>query len=91
MNENDTKQKSLFYSTSDLYFAAYLRALDIPFEGTQDEVNSNANGKNKVIFVFRVQKKSINRLKRDFFGGNGTVKALKYVQYLKSLKQMCYT
>ena len=76
------------YRTSDIYFAAYLCAIDINLETTEDERNDN--GGKKVVFVFRVPRKDLERLKASFFGGSGTVKCQKYIQHLRSLKSLCF-
>ena len=80
------KEEFQLYRTSDIYFSAYLCALDIQLENTETSSDSN-----KVTFVFKVPTKDIGRLKASFFGGAGTVKALKFVQHLRSLKSMCFT
>ena len=87
MSNDDGESYTLFRS-SDLYFCAYLCAIDIPLEST--EADRNESGGKKVTFVFRVPKKDIERLKASYFGGQGTCKVLKYVQQLRSLKSLCY-
>ena len=81
------KLETMLYRTSDLYFSAYLAAIDIPLVATEPEENG---GKRKVIFVFRIPVKDKERLKTMFFGGRGTVRALDMCQQLKTLKQLCY-
>jgi len=77
------------YATSDIYFAAYLGALDIPLELAEPK-EDRGSGHKKMIFHFKVPSKDIQRLKSSFFGGAGTVKVQKFVQQLRSLKSMCY-
>jgi hypothetical protein len=86
---SDDKEFTL-YRTSDIYFSAYLCALDIPLETTENIASDNASGR-KVVFVFKVPQKDLGRLKASYFGGAGTVKAQKFVQHLRSLKSMCFT
>ena len=86
MNDSDFT----FYKTSDIYFSAYLCALDVPLHTTESEQSNNAMNK-KIIFIFKVPIKDLARLKASYFGGSGTVKALKMVQQLRSLKSMCFT
>lgn len=74
------------YKTSDIYFAAYLCAVDITLKKTEHEDEN----KKKVVFVFDVLKKDLQQHKTNFFGGGGQVKAQKFVQALRSLKSMCY-
>ncbi len=80
----------IFYKTSDIYFSAYLCALDVPLHTTESEKSNNAMNK-KIIFIFKVPVKDLSRLKASYFGGSGTVRALKMVQQLRSLKSMCFT
>ena len=91
-NENGEEQTNevehMLYRTSDIYFASYLCAIDIVLECTENERNDN--GGKKVIFVFKVPRKDLERLKASFFGGSGTVRAQKFVQQLRSLKSMCF-
>jgi len=80
----------IFYKTSDIYFSAYLCALDVQLHTTESEKSNNAMNK-KIIFIFKVPAKDLSRLKASYFGGSGTVHALKMVQQLRSLKSMCFT
>lgn len=76
------------YTTSDIYFAAFMAALDIPLECTENEFSES--GKKKVVFVFRIPKNHREQLKKLFFSGTGTVHALKFVNLIRSFKQMCF-
>ena len=91
-NENDVAHEdanTCIYKTSDLYFSAYLCAIDIPMITTDTETTDT--GSKKIVFVFRVPKKEFDsRIKSAYFGGSGTVKVQKYVQSLRSLKSMCH-
>ena len=82
-----SKPKKL-YRSSDIYFAAYLCSMDFPLIATEDE--RAANGSKKVVFVFEMRDEHIRSAKTQFFGGNGTVKAQKFVSNLRSLKSMCF-
>ena len=77
----------MLYRTSDLYFSSYLCAIDLRLETTEKD---DKDGKRKVIFVFSVPKKDLDRLKAGYFGGSATVKANKLIQAIRSLKSMCY-
>lgn len=77
------------YKTSDIYFSAYLMALDFKLSMTEEE-KDEITGKRKLYFIFELPKIQQARIKADYFGGSGTVKALKYAQAFKSLKSMCY-
>lgn len=88
MNEITEDGKSILYRTSDIYFAAYLCAVDIPMETTEiDKTSSNR----KIVFIFRIpSKKDLERLKAGFFGGSANVQAMKFVQAIRSLKSLCF-
>ena len=77
------------YRTSDIYYAAFLCAIDITLESTEQETTES--GHRKIIFVFRVPIADLHRLKTSFFGGTATVKVQKFVQALRNLKSLCYT
>jgi hypothetical protein len=77
----------ILYRTSDLYFSSYLCALDIPLTATESE---GAGDNHKIIFVFKVSKADLPRLKTSYFGGSGSVKARKFVDSLRSLKSMVH-
>lgn len=88
MTEQQDNDKSILYRTSDIYFAAYLCAVDIPMETT--EVDKNSSNR-KIIFIFRIpSKKDLERLKAGFFGGSANVQAMKFVQAIRSLKSLCF-
>lgn len=80
--------KMRLYRTSDIYFAAYLSSLDVPLATTEAE--SMPDGGRKVVFVFRLPEADLQRLKASYFGGNGTVKARRFVDNIRSLKSMCF-
>jgi hypothetical protein len=77
----------IHYRTSDLYFSAYLCSNEIPMVSTERAEGSDSK---KLTFVFRVQANQVDKLRASYFGGHGTVKALKFVERLRSLKSMCY-
>ena len=84
------ESKYVVYSSSDLYFAAYLCALDYTLKATEKKVNPSG-GMAKVHFVFELDAVDLARLKVDYFGGAGEVKAKRYVDSLRSLKSMVHT
>lgn len=86
-NDVSTIGEYILYRTSDIYFSAFLCALDIPLECTDSD--EKGDGK-RVIFVFKVPAKDLQRFKSLYFGGQGTVHAQKFVQSLRSLKSMCF-
>lgn len=80
--------KMTLYRTSDIYFAAFLCAIDIELLTSEPEKGND--GGRKLVFVFKVPDNEIRRLKASFFGGQATVKVRRYVDYLKNLKAMVY-
>lgn len=80
-------KKTILYRTSDLYWGAYLCALDIPLEASEPEGTGESR---KVVFVFKLPQEDLGRLKSSYFGGTGTVKARKFVDNLRSLKSLCH-
>lgn len=79
--------KEKLYRTSDIYFAAYLSALDVPLVGS--EWNTDRERPYKV-FVFKVKGADLERFKSGFFGNSGTVRVRRYVDALRSIKAMCH-
>lgn len=86
MSDNPNNDNTL-YRTSDLYWSAYLCALDIPLVASEVE---GGGGAPKVVFVFKIPRGDLSRLKSSYFGGSGTVKARKFVDSLRSLKSLCH-
>ena len=82
----DTDKK--LYRSSDIYFAAYLCSLDFNLIAT--EVEPGSNGGKKMVFVFEMRDEHIRNAKTQFFGGNGTVRARKFVDNIRSLKSMVF-
>jgi hypothetical protein len=81
-------KKIALYRTSDIYFSAYLMALDVPLKTTEKE--TGGDGGRKVVFVFVIPEGEIGRLKAQYFGGSGTVRARRFVDNLRNLKSMCF-
>ena len=77
------------YRTSDIYFSAYLCSLDFPLETAESQ--KTPDGGKKVVFVFNIPEGKLGQIKASYFGGNGTVKARKFIDNLRSLKAMCFT
>jgi len=85
-----TGSDSKLYRTSDIYFGAYLCSLDFILEATEN-AKSSTDGSRKMVFVFKVTDEHLRRAKTSYFSGTGTVKARKFVDNIRSLKQMCFT
>lgn len=83
-----TDKKTQLYRTSDIYFSAYLMSLDVPLVNTENK--KGEDGGRKVMFVFNVPESGIGRMKASYFGGNGTVRARRFVDNLRNLKSMCF-
>jgi len=77
MPANDGK-----YRTADLYYAAYLKTAEVPFEGTERDGD-------RTQFVFeRVE--NIRDLKTQFFTRRAQVPAMTYADEIKALKTLTH-
>lgn len=83
-----SEKRHQLYRTSDIYFSAYVMSLDVPLVTT--EKNVGEDGKRKVTFVFNIPDSDIDKMKAQYFGGNGTVRARRFVDNLRNLKSMCF-
>lgn len=86
--DQEQKDGKTLYRTSDLYFAAFLASIDVKMVTTEEEFLHN---RKKVYFVFSVKKGEFRRLKAEFFGGSAKVRAKRYADMIRSLKQLCHT
>ena len=75
-------QKNTGYRTSDLYFAAYLRAMNVPFTETQRE------GK-RVYFVFS-KIPELRSMKKSYFNGTSNVGALRFANEIRNMKSLTH-
>lgn len=82
-------EKQSLYRTSDIYFSSYLMSLDVPMLETEDK--DGEDGGRKVIFVFRIGAGEVGKMKAQYFGGSGTVRARRFVDNLRNLKSMCFS
>lgn len=71
------------YRTCDLYLAAYLKAIKVPFEGSL-----KLGG--KFYFIFAYDSK-VKEYKSQFFNREGSVSALTYADELRALKSLCHS
>ena len=88
-NASSSESRVRIYRSSDIYFCSFLASLDVPLATTESE--SMPDGGKKVVFVFKLPEADLQRLKASYFGGNGTVKARRFVDNIRSLKSMCFT
>jgi hypothetical protein len=70
------------FRTSDLYFAAYLKAIGLEFK---DHVRLDG----EVYFIFEFRD-DIQDLRKSFFNRQGKVSALDYADELRALKSLCH-
>ena len=78
------------YRTSDIYFSAFLMALGVSLKAAEKKPGNN--GGQRVIFVLELNEESdLKRFKSAYFGNTGTVKARRFVDEIRALKQMCNT
>lgn len=71
------------FRTKDLYLAAYLKAVGLPFLGTH-----RVSG--LVYFIFE-RSDNVRSLKTSFFNREGVVPALDYADELRALKSLCFS
>ncbi len=71
------------FSTSDLYFAAYLKTADIPMVSHNREYN-------KVLFVFNTAAVNIDELRQAWIDETGKVSASKYATSVRMLKGLVH-
>ena len=86
--EGEGNDGFVLYRTSDLYFAAFLCAMEIHMVGTEDE--ALPSNRKKVWFIFKLKRADVRKLKTSFFSGEGKVKAKLYSERIRSLKQLCF-
>ena len=71
------------YSTTDLYYAAYLQCAGAPM------LKPQRNG-SRVTFVFDATVVNIEELKNEWFNQKGKVGAQQYAHCIKNLKHICH-
>ena len=72
------------FSTSDLYFAAYLQTAGAPLK------RPDRNGNGKVTFVFDTTVVNIDELTQAWYSQSGKITALPYANNIKNLKAICH-
>lgn len=70
------------FRTCDLYFAAYLKAADVPFSG------SSKVGR-KTYFIFDTPE-GVREHRDAYFSGEAQVSALRHANEIKNLKRLCH-
>ena len=70
------------YSTSDLYFASFLKAACVPFIGAERD-------RRKVVFIFE-RTEAIRDLKKEYFNRSAKICALSFVDEIRNLKSLTY-
>lgn len=80
-SKNQTAQE---YTTTDLYFAAYLQAAGVTMKRT------SRAGTGKLDFIFDTSVANIEELKNAWFNQTGRVSAQVYASAIKNLKHICH-
>ena len=70
------------FRTSDLYFAAYLKAAGVPFQESKKI-------ERKTYFVFD-NPENMRDLRDGYFAGTAQVSALQHANEIKNLKRLCH-
>jgi len=73
------------FKTSDLYFAAYLKAAGVEMKRTDRHAE---NG--RILFVFDASVSNVEELKTAWFNSTGKVVANTYAFHIKNLKSVCH-
>jgi len=73
------------FKTSDLYFAAYLKAAGV--EMTRTDRHSEGG---RILFVFDTSVSNVEELKNGWFNNTGKVVANQYAYHIKNLKSVCH-
>ncbi len=71
------------FSTADLYFAAFLKTIDVPMV-------SHLREGNKVQFCFNTAAVNINELREAWISDTAKVPPLKFSNCVKNLKSLCH-
>jgi len=72
-----------YYRTSDLYFAAYLKASQVPLVETERQ-------RKKIVFVFDDSLNSVKDLKTQFFNRQAKIPALTFVDEIRAMKSLTH-
>lgn len=79
------------YPTTDIYFAAYLKTIDVPFYRV-NRSTSGQSGRVRLEFVFDISRiDDFNSIKDDYFVRGVEVSSSRFVENIKSFKAMCYS
>lgn len=70
------------YRTSDLYFAAFLKASDCKMIRTERD-------KGRMYFIFE-KTEFMSDLRLEFFNGEAKISALRYADSIRALKSICH-
>jgi hypothetical protein len=73
------------YRTSDIYFAAFLKAADVAFLGTEQDEHDNR----RTVFLFE-NSDTMRDLRNKYFNRTAKVPALTYADEIKALKSMTF-
>jgi hypothetical protein len=77
------------YPTTDIYFAAYLKTIGVPFSRVN---RMNSNGRMRLEFVFDITEETdFDTLKDDYFIRSAEVPSAQFVDNIKTFKSMCYS
>jgi len=73
------------FKTSDLYFAAYLKAAGVEMKRTDRAADGG-----RILFVFDTSVSNVEELKDAWFNNTGKVIANNYAYHIKNLKSVCH-
>lgn len=71
------------YTTSDLYYAAFLKVAGVPFLGTEWEGR-------RAFFQFNQGQDSLRELRNQYFNRTAKIPALTYADEIKAMKALTH-
>ncbi len=83
MTQRNVVLPSDVFTTADLYFAAFLKTIDVPMV-------SHVREHGKVQFSFGVAAVNINELRKAWIDDSAKVPPMKFSNAIKNLKSLCH-
>lgn len=84
MERGQSQNQTVEFSTTDLYYAAFLLASGLSF------LEHREVGPRRITFVFERQGNELEVLRREWLNGTATINAQSLVNAIKTFKGLCY-
>jgi len=88
--ENEQKRPDDDFSTSDIYLAAFLHAVEEQVE-LDRTVQRESGGRKRTFFVFKGDRALIEKLQIGFVNNSAPVRAGPYAQAIIAIKKLCFS